>query len=69
MNDKLINRIIKEELTKSEVNSMIGNRIDSMYNSRDFKKQVKNLAGEVVSELFKVLWQRNNFWKTSATNV
>ena len=69
MNDNLINRIIKEELTKSEVNSMIGNRIDSMYNSRDFKKQVKNLAGEVVSELFKVLWQRNNFWKTSATNV
>ncbi len=69
MNDKLINRIIYEEITKSEVNSMISNKIDSMYSSRDFKKQVKNLAGEVVSELFKVLWQRNNFWKTSATNV
>ena len=69
LNESMINRIIKEELSKSEVNSMISSKISSMYDSRDFKKKVKSLAGDVVNELFKILWQRNNFWKTNATNV
>lgn len=69
LNEKIIDNIIKEEISKSEVNSMISSKINSMYDSHDFKKKVKSLAGDVVNELFKILWQRNNFWKTNATNV
>jgi hypothetical protein len=60
--------IIYEELTKSEVSSIISSKIGDSYNSREFKKKVKELAADVVSEIFKILWQRNSFWKSSAAN-
>ena len=64
---KRINQIIKEELTKSEVNSMIKSKFDSEFSSRDFEKRVKEITAGAISELFKALWQRDNFWKTSVT--
>jgi hypothetical protein len=60
--DKL-NRIIKEEITKAEVNSIVSNKIDSELRSNDFKKKVKEITAAVISDVFKVLWQRNNVWK------
>lgn len=69
MDKKRLHKIINEELTKAQVDSMIKNKIESNMNSRDFKKIVKELSGEVVNELFKLLWQRNNFWMNSATRV
>mgnify|MGYP003495795862 FL=1 len=69
MNSKRVHKIINEELTKAQVESMINNKLDSQLNSRDFKKAVKELSGEVVNEIFKLLWQRNNFWMNSATRV
>ena len=58
---------IFEELTKGEVSSMISSKIGDTMDSREFKKKVKELAADVVNELFKILWQRNTFWKSSAT--
>ena len=65
-NSRRIYSIINEELTKNEVNSMISSKIDSALSSREFKKKVKELSSDVMNELFKILWQRNNFWKSSA---
>lgn len=64
-NEAKLQQIIKEELTKSEVNSMISSKISSALSSRDFKKAVKELSADVVGELFRLLWNRNNFWKSS----
>lgn len=64
INENLV-RLITEELTKSEVKTMISNSIDSKLSSRDFDKKVKSLAADVLNELFKILWQRNNIWKNS----
>lgn len=64
MNERLIN-LITEELTKSDVKSMISNSIDSKISSREFEKKVKELAADVLNELFRILWQRNNMWKSS----
>lgn len=61
-------KLITEELSKTEVNTMISNKLDSNLSSREFKKKVKEIAADVVSELFKLLWQRNNFWKSSVSN-
>ena len=63
-----LNNIIVEELSKSEITSLINSKLDTKLTSREFKKQVKELAADVVSELFKVLWQRNSFWKSSVSN-
>ena len=58
-----INQIIKEEITKAEVNSIVSNKIDDELRSNDFKKKVKEITAAVISDVFKVLWQRNNVWK------
>lgn len=65
-NEKRLQKIISEELSKSDVNSMINSKIDSALSSREFKQKVKELSADVVNELFKILWQKNNFWKSTA---
>jgi hypothetical protein len=44
---------------------MIDRKLGSAIDSRDFEKKVKEISAEVISNLFKILWQRNSFWKTS----
>ena len=64
INQKII-RLINEELTKSEVSSLIKSKIDDNLSSKDFEKKVKEITTSVINELFKILWQRNSFWKDS----
>ena len=66
-NEKKLQQIISEELTKSEVNSMISSKLNSTLSSREFKQKIKELSADVVNELFKLLWQRNNIWKSSVS--
>jgi len=61
--DKKIYQIINEEMTKNEVTSLIRDKIDSNLSSKEFEKKVKEITSSVISELFKILWQRNSFWK------
>ena len=68
LNEQILRSIIEEEFTKSEISSLIANKIDDNLSSAAFKKKVKELASDVVSELFKILWQRNSFWKSSVMN-
>lgn len=68
LNEQILRGIIEEELTKSEISSLIANKIDDNLSSSAFKKKVKELASDVVSELFKILWQRNSFWKSPVAN-
>lgn len=56
---------INEELSKADVNNIISAKISSSINSRDFKKKVKEYSSEIVSEVFRLLWQHNNFWKSN----
>lgn len=61
---KIVRGIIEEELTKSDVNSMISDKMSS----QEFKRKVKAITADVVNELFKILWQRNTLWKSSVAN-
>ena len=63
--DARIHKILQEELTKNDVNSIVNSKIDSALSSRDFKKAVKELASDVINELFKQLWQKNTLWKNA----
>jgi hypothetical protein len=67
MNDYRIRQILREELNKSDVNSIVSNKINSMYSSRDFKKNVKEIVADAISELYKVLWQKNGIWKPNVS--
>ena len=68
LTESVIRKVVLEELTKGEVSSMIAAKIGDNMDSREFKKKVKELASDVVNEIFKILWQRNSFWKTASTN-
>lgn len=67
ISESRISQIINEEINKTEVESIVSNRISSAYNSRDFKKAVKEISAEVIEDLFKTLWNRSSMWKGGIT--
>ena len=48
--------MITEEMKKSDV-------MDIIKNDKDFEKRVKKITADVVTELFRVLWQHNDIFK------
>lgn len=57
MKQELLERIIVEELTKADV-------IELAKKDKDFEKRVKEIVTDVLSELFRVLWQHSSLFKT-----
>lgn len=59
INEEKISDLVCEEIQKSDIwKELKGNR--------DFEKRVKELASDVVTELFRVLWQHNAMFKNLA---
>lgn len=50
-----ISNLLVEELDKDDV-------VDMFKKNRDFEKRVKEISAGVVSELFRILWQRRAFY-------
>ena len=67
ISENRIREIINEEISKTEVESIVSNRISSAYNSRDFKKAVKDITADVIEDLFRTLWNRSSTWKGGVT--
>jgi hypothetical protein len=59
LNEAKIAHIISEELKKSDV-------IDMFKKDKDFEKQVKKITSDVITDLFRVLWQHNGIFKNLA---
>ena len=49
--------LITEELKKSDV-------MDIIKNDNEFEKRVKKITVDVVTDLFRVLWQHSNIFKS-----
>ena len=67
ISDKRISQIINEEINKTDVESIVSNRLSSAYRSSDFKKAVKEISAEVIEDLFRTLWNRSSTWKGGVT--
>lgn len=50
---------ITEDITKSDINNAISNKLDS----DEFKRKVRNICADVLSDLYKTLWYKKSFWK------
>ena len=57
MNQKILEHIILEELNKNDI-------IDIAKKDKDFEKRIKEIVSEVVVELFRVLWQHSQTFKS-----
>lgn len=59
LNEKKIADLVCEELKKSDV-------LDMIKNDKSFEKRVKEITSDVVTELFRVLWQHNSIFRNLA---
>lgn len=50
-----MSNLLIEELDKDDV-------VEMFKKNRDFEKRVKEISAGVVSELFRILWQRRGFY-------
>jgi len=64
VNESVIRRMVNEELTKSDVRSLINSRIEDYMDGRDFEKKVSKITADVIDELLTNFWQRKGFWKS-----
>ena len=67
ISEKRLNQIITEEINKTDVENIVSRNIDSMYDSKDFKKTVKEIVADVLEELYRTLWNRSSMWKGGVT--
>lgn len=66
--EKYIKNLIKEELTKSDVRSMINSALDDFLKERELRKRIRELSAEILEDFFKQMWQRKGFWQTGIKN-
>lgn len=59
INEEKISNIVAEEINKSEILKFIKN-------DKDFEKRIKQITSDVVTDLFRVLWQHNGLFKNLA---
>ena len=60
-----IKNIIKEELTKQDVNSMINDKLSVYIKKYEMSKEVKKIVSDVMEEFFKMMYNKRGFWKNN----
>lgn len=63
-----LRKIIREELTRQEVNGMIDSKLDSYIKDRDVKREIRNIAVDILDDFFREMWRKNGFWKNPLKN-
>jgi hypothetical protein len=59
INEEKVATLVAEEINKSDILKVIKS-------DKDFEKRVKQIANDVIVDLFRVLWQHNNIYKNLA---
>ena len=63
IDEEKIRILVKEELTKAEVNSLINNKVDSILQSHEFKRKVKAITADVLEDLYRTMYQKKAVWQ------
>lgn len=67
ISENKIDRIISEEISKVDMNNAIANKISSSYDSREFKKAVRDVVADALEDLYRTLFNRSSSWKGGVT--
>jgi hypothetical protein len=63
ISENRIDQIISEEISKADVNNAIANKLASSYDSREFKKAVKEIVADAIEDLYRTLFNRSSSWR------
>jgi hypothetical protein len=61
-------RNLNEEITKSEVRSMINSMISDCLKEKEFEKRVKEITATAMEKFFRIMYNKRNIWKTEVNN-
>ena len=55
--------VLSEDLSKNDVEGIISNRLSSYGKSTEFQRAVRDIAADVIEDLYRTLWNRSSSWK------
>jgi histone H3/H4 len=63
INESRIDQIISEEISKADVDRAVTSKLASSYDSREFKKAVKEIVADAIEDLYRTLFNRSSSWR------
>ena len=62
-------RRLNEEMTKSEVRSMIDSKFSDLLKEKEFERRVKEVTADAVERFFRMMYNKRGFWKSEWKNA
>ena len=63
INENRIDQIISEEISKADVDRAVASKLASSYDSREFKKAVRDVVADALEDLYRTLYNRSSSWR------
>ena len=63
INESRIDQIISEEISKTDVDRAVASKLASSYDSREFKKAVRDVVADALEDLYRTLYNRSSSWR------
>ena len=67
INESRLDKIISEEISKTDVERTVANRLSSSYDSKEFEKAVRKIVVDAIEDLYRTLFNRSSSWKGGVT--
>lgn len=63
LNEEDLKRMVQEELSRSDVRSMINDRIAEYLKEREFEEKIKSIISDTFENYFKYMYTKRGMWK------
>ena len=63
INENRIDQIISEEISKADVDRVVTSKLASSYDSREFKRAVRDVVADALEDLYRTLYNRSSSWR------
>jgi hypothetical protein len=67
INESRLDKIISEEISKTDVERTVASRLSSSYDSKEFEKAVRKIVVDAIEDLYRTLFNRSSSWKGGVT--
>lgn len=64
MNENL-QKIIKEELTRQDIRTMISDKLNSYIKKNEIENEIRKIVPDILEDFFKMMYNKRGFWKNN----